>query len=77
MTTLCVFEAYVRTAYNEGRHGAGVAKQADARDSKSRGPKGPCGFDSHPRHQDSPTTPALRILPLVSPLNLVTSSLQK
>lgn len=34
---------------------AGVAELADARDSKSRGPQGPCGFDSHPRHQAAPT----------------------
>ena len=30
---------------------ARVAKLADARDLKSRGPRGPCGFDSRPGHQ--------------------------
>jgi hypothetical protein len=30
---------------------AGVAKLADARDLKSRVPKGTCGFDPRPRHQ--------------------------
>ena len=33
---------------------AGVAELADALDSKSSGPKGPCGFDSLLRHQFSP-----------------------
>src|SRR5881396_1941710 len=33
---------------------AGVAKLADARDSKSRGLQGPCGFDPHLRHQRPP-----------------------
>ena len=32
---------------------AGVAKLADARDSKSRGLQGPCGFDPHLRHHRS------------------------
>ena len=31
---------------------AGVAELADARDLKSRVPKGACGSDSHPRHQE-------------------------
>src|SRR2546428_11988558 len=30
---------------------AGVAELADARDLKSRVPKGACGFDPRPRHQ--------------------------
>jgi hypothetical protein len=37
-----------RIIYNYGS--AGVAELADARDSKSRGPKGSCGFDSLLRH---------------------------
>ena len=32
---------------------AGVAKLADARDSKSRGVQAPCGFDSHLRHHEA------------------------
>ena len=40
---------------------AGVAKLADARDSKSREGHPSCGFDSHLRHQPSP--PASTVIP--------------
>ncbi len=46
-----LFESATIHEYNCVVDGAGVAELADARDSKSRGPQGPCGFDSHPRHQ--------------------------
>src|SRR3989442_14959818 len=47
LTRLCPStpDAYNRNAL------AGVAELADAMDSKSIGLQGPCGFDSHPRHQ--------------------------
>src|SRR2546426_8787359 len=53
LTRLCPStpDAYNRNAL------AGVAELADARDSKSRGLQGPCGFDSHPRHQDDEGRP--------------------
>ena len=41
-------EKSARIVYNLRR--AGVAELADALDSKSSGPKGPCGFDSLLRH---------------------------
>ena len=33
---------------------AGVAELADAQDLKSWGPKGPCRFNSGPRHEGAP-----------------------
>src|ERR671934_3009905 len=41
------------TGHHRGYHlpGAEVAELADAPDSKSGGPRGPCGFDPHLRHQ--------------------------
>ena len=35
----------------KGLNHAGVAKLVDARDLKSLGPKGPCRFNSGPRHR--------------------------
>jgi hypothetical protein len=41
-----------RSRYTTGSLRAGVAKLADARDSKSRGVHPPCGFDSLLRHHN-------------------------
>src|SRR2546422_10954330 len=53
LTRLCPStpDVYNRNAF------AGVAELADAMDSKSIGLQGPCGFDSHPRHQDDEGRP--------------------
>ena len=55
---LTVVEAQQRARVLTGR--AGVAELADARDLKSRVPKGACGFDPRPRHQTGAPTVALR-----------------
>ena len=60
---------------------AGVAKLADARDSKSRASQGACGFDSHLRHQsytgDMTTSSLKRVLLTVLAVGLASCASMK